>query len=132
MRDRPDQEHPEDLPWNDVPADSDVVVGSEEPDPAEVVGDEGQEVDVSHPEPPMAQDRYRRDSLDERLAEEEPDRALAAADPEAGDIQAAESEQDDLSLDLGEPDQDEDLDHAADQAAEESAIHIVDEGRMRR
>jgi hypothetical protein len=131
MRDRPDREHPEDLPWNDVPADSDVVVGSEEPDPAEVEGDEGEEVDVSHLEPPTGRDRYRRDSLDERLAEEEPDRVLFAADPEAGDIQAAESEQDDLSLDLGEPDQDQDLD-TADQAAEESAIHVVDERRMRR
>ena len=33
-------EHPEDLPWNDAPADSDAPLGSAEPDPAEVTGDE--------------------------------------------------------------------------------------------
>lgn len=132
MRDRPDREHPEDLPWNDVPADSDVVVGSEEPDPAEVEGDEGEEVDVSRRGPPTARDSNRRDTLDERLAEEEPDRALSAADPEAGDIQAAEPGQDGVALDPGEPDLDQALDRAGDEAAEESAIHVVDERRIRR
>ena len=71
MADRdPVTPHPEDLPWNDVPADSDVVLGTEEPDPAEVVGDEGEEVDVSYR---GARDLDHHDTLDERLAEEEPD-----------------------------------------------------------
>jgi hypothetical protein len=132
MRDRPDREHPEDLPWNDVPADSDVVVGSEEPDPAEVEGDEGEEVDVSRRGQPTAEDSYHRDTLDQRLAAEEPDRALSAGDPEAGEIQASEPGQDGVALDRGEPDSDQDLYRAGNEPAEESAIHIVDERRIRR
>jgi len=51
-----------DLPWNDVPADSDVVPGSEEPDPAEVEGDDGDEVDVSHPASPDPYLKYQQES----------------------------------------------------------------------
>jgi hypothetical protein len=35
------------MPWNDVPADSDAFPGYEEPDPAEVVGDEDNPRDLS-------------------------------------------------------------------------------------
>lgn len=76
-----------DLPWNDVPADSDVIEGTEEPDPAEVEGDEGEEVDVSRPPIADISAQYRRDTLDERLAEEVPDRLVAEDDD---DDEAAE------------------------------------------
>ena len=118
-----------DLPWNDVPADSDVVPGTEEPDPAEVEGDEGEEVDVSHPPIPDSSLKYQRDTLDQRLAEEEPDRATLEEDPEAGELQAAEIDQDELSLDLGEPDQSDALDDD-DEAAEDAAVHVRDEDRI--
>ena len=70
-------DHPEDLPWNDVAADSDAPFGSGEPDPAEVTGDEDDPalVDASLADRLHDVDEYRRDTLDERLSEEEPDRA---------------------------------------------------------
>lgn len=119
---------PEDLPWNDVAADSDVPAGSEEPDPAEVEGDEGEEVDVARPRNVLPDDENRRDTLDERLAEEEPERFGAARDPEAGEILAAELEggDDDVSLDLGESDDDG---FDGDQAAEDAAIHVRPDDR---
>jgi hypothetical protein len=118
-----------DAPWNDVPADSDVVPGTEEPDPAEVEGDEGDEVDVSRPPVPDIADKYHRDTLDERLAEEEPDRATHEQDAEAGGIQALTGDDDDdLSVDLGERDDDDGEDD--DESAEEAAIHIRPEDRI--
>ena len=120
-------EHPEDLPWNDVPADSSVVIGSEEPDPAEVEGDEGEEVDVSHPgvrDP----DEYHRDTLDERLAEEEPDRAVQVQADEVDDLMAPEAGSDDLFTERGEPDQAEPAD-VDDADAEDAAVHVRDDGR---
>jgi hypothetical protein len=127
MPDRDQGAHPEDLPWNDVPADDDVVIGSEEPDPAEVVGDEGAEVDVSHRSAP---DPYHRDTLDERLAEEEPDRPARASVPEARDLQAPESGADDITVDRAEPDQAEPSD-ADSGSAEEAAIHLLDSDSAR-
>jgi hypothetical protein len=117
-----------DLPWNDVPADSDVVPGTEEPDPAEVEGDEGDEVDVSHPPSPDTSLKYQRETLDQRLAEEVPDRATLTEDPESGELQAAESGEDDLSLDLGEPDE-SDAEDDDDEAAEDAAMHVRPEDR---
>lgn len=122
--------HPEDLPWNDVPADSDVVIGTEEPDPAEVVGDDGEEVDVSDPALRGGVDAYHRDTLDERLDEEEPDRAGHAQEPEAGEFQAPEGGSADLYVEPGEPDQTEPGD-AAVEAAEDAAMHIQDAGDHR-
>lgn len=123
MPDRdPASNHPEDLPWNDVPADSDVTSLMSEPDPAEVVGDEGQEKDISHRSAP---DAYHRDTLDERLAEEVPDQVAIAEDPAAGQLQAPESDSDDIAVDAGEPDQVEPAD-ADDMGAEEAAIHVVE------
>ncbi len=125
-----EDEHPEDLPWNDVPADSDAILGAEEPDPAEVMGDEGEEVDVSHPRMRPEDQRYRRDSLDERLAEEEPDRALRPSAAASGEIQAAEPGADDIALELGEEDADEPPRGEA-EAAEEAAMHVREERRFR-
>lgn len=119
----PNTAHPEDLPWNDVPADSDVVFGTEEPDPAEVEGDEGEEVDVSRPSSPDPAAKYRRDTLDQRLAEEEPDRAAHEQEPEAGELQAPESGADDVLVDSGEADQAEPAE-VSDEAAEDAAVHV--------
>lgn|SRR5487761_37566 len=132
MNDRPpESEHPEDMPWNDVPADSDVVFGTEEPDPAEVVGDEGEERDVSHPRMSDQESAYHRDTLDQRLAEEEPERWSVEADAEAGGLQAPEEGEPGLFLDRGEPDSDEPR-RADDESAEEAAIHVRDEERSER
>ena len=80
---RGDTEHPEDLPWNDVPGDSSVIAGTDEPAPAEVVGADGHERDLSVARDRSHGDRNRRDTLAERLAEEEPEARLRdPADPE--------------------------------------------------
>ena len=130
MSDRPpESRHPEDMPWNDVPADSDVMLGSEEPDPAEVEGDEGEEADVSHPRMADQAQAYHRDTLDERLSEEEPERWSVEADLEAGGIQAPEEGETDVFLERGEPDEPGGAD---DQAAEEAAIHVRDDDRFGR
>ena len=126
MADRdPVTPHPEDLPWNDVPADNDIVIGSTEPEPAEVVGDEGEEVDISHP---AVSDPDHRDTLDERLEEEEPDRAVHAQAAEVGDLVAPEAGEDDLFSERAEPDQPE-LEAAEVDPAEEAAVHIRGDGR---
>jgi hypothetical protein len=124
----PHTTHPEDLPWNDVPADSDVVFGTQEPDPAEVEGDEGEEVDISRPAPIDPSAEYRQETLDQRLAEEEPDRAVLAQEPEAGEFQAPESGADDVSAEAGEPDQAE-PGEAGVEAAEDAAIHVSERER---
>jgi hypothetical protein len=123
-------EHPEDLPWNDVPADSDAPLGSAEPDPAEVSGDEDDPAikDASLQDRLHDVDEYRRDTLDERLSEEEPDRAAAAEEPEAGDLQAPESGDDDIALLRSEPDEFDS--EAPDDDAEETAIHLIPNGQV--
>jgi hypothetical protein len=123
-------EHPEDLPWNDAPADSDAPLGSGEPDPAEVSGDED---DPAKEDASLAGrlhdvDEYRRDTLDERLSEEEPDAAAAAEEPETGALQAPESGDDDIALIRGEPDVFDS--EEPDDGAEESAIHLIPNGQV--
>ena len=113
------QRHPEDLPWNDVPADSDTFGADPEPDPAEVVGDEDDaaETDAAAHRVPDPYEKYREETLDQRLAEEEPEATLRGEeDPEAGEIEDLERGGDDV--DLGE---DDDGDSGA---AEEEAIHL--------
>ena len=121
-----------DLPWNDVPADSDVIPGTEEPDPAEVEGDEDDDarIDASHPPTPDPYLKYQRESLDQRLSEEVPDRPAHEQDREVRGIQAALSDEGDDSLDLAEAGDADEWDDDADEAAEEAAIHIVDEDRV--
>jgi hypothetical protein len=123
-------EHSEDLPWNDAPADSDAPLGSAEPDPAEVVGDEDDPAlqDLSLQARLHDVDEYRRESLDERLSEEEPDRAAHAEQPEAGALQAPESGDDDIHLQRGESDQLDSLDDEH-EAAEDAAVHVIPKGR---
>lgn len=125
-------EHPEDLPWNDVPADSDVFPGSEEPDPAEVVGDEDDaaERDLSYRERRPGEDVYR-DTLDERLREEVPDRTLEEEEPEAPEFQAPElREAEDFEAPVAERDRGVDPVEEDVEPAEEAAIHVVPEDRV--
>ena len=67
----------------------DVPSGNGEPDPAEVTGDEDDPAvrDGSLAGRLHDVDEYHRDTLDERLSEEEPDQAAHAQEPEAGEIQ---------------------------------------------
>jgi hypothetical protein len=125
MSDRdPSGSHPEDMPWNDVPADDDVIPGTEEPDPAEVTGseDDDSERDSAAHQAPDPSDKYRRESLDERLAEEQPDRAERPAG--AGGVQVYDADTDD---DAGRAEGDDDDPTGGDQSAEEAAIHLTDE-----
>ena len=119
------EQHPEDLPWNDAAADSDDLGADPEPDPAEVDGDEGDEIDLAAHRVPDPYEKYHAESLDQRLAEEEPEAGFRTTDEagEAGDlVTAAEPDED---VDLGEPDQVEPS--ARDDApAEEAAIHLTD------
>jgi hypothetical protein len=123
-------EHPEDLPWNDTPADSDAPLGSGEPDPAEVSGDEDDPAlrDASLAGRLHDVDEYRRETLDERLSEEEPDRAAQLGKPEAGALQAPEAGDDDIALLRGEPDR---MDSFGDddESAEDAAVHVVPDRR---
>jgi hypothetical protein len=119
-------DHPEDLPWNDAPADSDAPLGSGEPDPAEVIGDEDDPAirDSSLAGRLHDVDEYHRDTLDERLSEEEPDRTQIAGEDEAGELQAPESGDDDIALVRGE----RDLSYTPDDddaSAEDAAVHVI-------
>jgi hypothetical protein len=117
---------PEDLPWNDVPADDEALPGTTEPDPAEVVGDAENARDLRAR---RVLDPNRRESLDERLAEEEADRPSGTAPaPRGGALIASEEGEEDVELaeadDIDPPGEDDEL------PAEEAAIRIVDEDRI--
>ena len=125
-------EHPEDLPWNDVQADSDVFPDSNEPDPAEVEGDEDDPAqrDRSYHERRPGEDYYR-DTLDERLREEVPDRTLEEQEPEAPEFDAPElREAEDFQAPVAEHDTGEDPVEAEVLPAEEAALHVVPEDRV--
>lgn len=121
----PDRDqHPEDFPWNDAPAGD--ALPMEEPEPAEVEGDDGEEADAASPRVPDPYEKYSPENLEQRLGEEEPelplrgeaaDEAEGLVDPDAGggDVYRADDPEDE---DIDEP------------AAEESAIHIRDEDRI--
>lgn len=120
-------DHPEDLPWNDVGADSDVFPNSEEPDPAEVEGDEDDpaERDTSYRERRPGEDVHR-DTLDERLREEVPDRAVEEQEPEAPEFAAPElREAEDFEAPVAERDRGTDPVEQDVEPAEEAAIHVV-------
>jgi hypothetical protein len=121
------QRHSEDLPWNDVAADSDTMSTDPEPDPAEVVGDDGEEEDLASHRVPDPYEKYRPESLDERLAEEEPEATLQLAeDAEAGELQAPEAGGDDV--DRGEDDPVGPEGEIDDAAAEDAAVHVRNRG----
>jgi hypothetical protein len=119
-----ERDHPEDFPWNDAPAGD--ALPAEEPEPAEVVGDDGEESDTASPRVPDPYEKYQQESLDARLAEEEPDRGAGAepaseaeglVDPDegGGDVYRADDAE---TEDVDEP------------SAEEAAIHIRDEDKI--
>lgn len=114
-----------DLPWNDAPDDDAVVPGGTEPEPAEVVGSDENPRDLAARPIP---DPNTRETLDERLAEEEPDRPVRRSP--AGSVRLIDDEDDDDGDDEAEPDNnddDDDEDDNSDLSAEEAAIHVVDE-----
>lgn len=120
------QRHREDEPWNDVAADSGTMAVDPEPDPAEVIGDEDDEAvrDEAAHRVPDPYEKYHQESLDRRLAEEEPEATLRSPeDPESGELETAVDEDDDVGpgerdgLDLGEANED-------DEDAEDEAIHV--------
>jgi hypothetical protein len=120
--DSPDRRTAPDSPSRDALEDSDAIPESEEPDPAEVVGEEGNERDRTRPPFQEPLDLFQHDTLDERLAEEEPEAVLRGSpDEEAGGLQAPERGGDDVVT--GEADADPD-----EPAAEDAAVHIRDEG----
>jgi hypothetical protein len=125
-------EHPDDLPWNDAPADSDAPMGNGEPDPAEVSGDEEDPAirDASLEGRLHDVDEYRRETLDERLSEEEPDRATLFQEPEAGMLQAPESGDDDIALTPGEQDPSDSVGDGDDDSAEEAAVHVIPDNQL--
>jgi hypothetical protein len=122
MHDR--EQNRDDLPWNDAPADSEAPSGSEEPEPAEVAGEEGEEYDTAGSPVPDPYEKYQPESLDDRLAEEEPDRGVGGSpdalagglvDPNQGGGEVYRAEEDDDLDDVDEP------------GAEDAAIHIRDD-----
>jgi hypothetical protein len=127
MSDEPDRSTASDAPWNDAPADSDAIPGTEEPDPAEVVGEEGEEYDLASRSLDEPRDSYQRDTLDERLAEEEPEAGLRSdAEPEAGTLMAPERAGDDVIV--GEDDADAEFEGEVDEpSAEDAAVHIQED-----
>lgn len=118
----PDSEHAEDLPWNDVPADNDVMPGSLEPDPAEILGEDGAEYDAAAA--PRV-DPYHRDTLSERLAEERPELGLGTLpDAAAGELQDPGMGGGDVHL------AEHDTEYGSfpgELAAEDAAVHIIQE-----
>jgi hypothetical protein len=125
MSDQPDRTTASDAPWLDVAADSDVIPGTEEPEPAEVVGDEGDEHDTVSPRIDESRDSYQRDTLDERLAEEEPEAVLRGdTDADAGALVAPIDADDDATLEEDDADADDEVE---DLPAEDAAVHIIEE-----
>jgi len=126
-------EHPEDLPWNDQPDDENALPGvDDEPSPAEVSGDEDDDAkrDDSLPRTLTAEDEYRRETLDERLAEEEPDVAEHADDPQAPNLLAPEPSGDrDYEGAASEPDRDDAARPRLD-TAEEDAVRLEPDDRL--
>lgn len=120
---------PDDAPWNDSPADSDHADPEAlEPAPAEVVGDEdGDDLrDVSHP---GLHDPYHRDTLDERLAEELPDRPRGGGGVDDSEWLVA-AEEGDADLEASAGNRPDPLEDPVAQPAEEAAVHLVPRHRL--
>jgi len=90
-----------------------------------VTGDEDDARDLAAR---RAYDFDQRDTLDERLHAEVPDRIAQAQDPEAPELAGGLAGEDDVEAgerDLSDFDEDDD-----DLPAEEAAIHVVDDDRI--
>ncbi len=120
----------QDQPWNDVPADSDLPGGVEEPEPAEVVGDEDDEVekDLATPRVPDPMEKYIPESLEQRLSEEEPDRVRDGETDEAGELVDPRDNGGDVRQ--SEPEESDGTAPDEEPGAEDAAIHVVDEDRV--
>jgi hypothetical protein len=115
-----DDANANDLPSNDSPADNDIVPGATEPDPAEVVGSDDDPSDLAGR---PINDPNVRETLDERLAEEEPDRPVRRGPNDAVQLILGDDGQD-VEADKAESDDDED--DQSELGAEEAAVHIED------
>jgi hypothetical protein len=107
-----------DLPSDDAPDDDDIVPGATEPDPAEVVGSDDAPRDLTAR---RINDPNVRESLDERLSEEEPDKPVRAEPDDAVQLILGEDDED-----ADEAEGDDDADVQGDLGAEEAAVHIDD------
>ena len=119
-----DHEGPQqqDMPWNDSPADSEAPPGSEEPAPAEVVEDDDGDAVDSTDNPQLEADYYHRDTLDQRLSEEEPERApRSASSPAAGELVASGDGDESVGATAETDDGDDD-----ELGAEDAAMHVTD------
>src|ERR1700738_5282641 len=112
----------QDMAGNHETADSEGATRSLDPAPAEVCpDDDGGAVD-STDNPQLEADFYHRDSLDERLAEEEPERGpRAGSSPSAGELLAAGGGDESVGSFSDIDDDDDDL------GAEDAAIHVTEE-----
>ncbi len=115
-----DNSNARDLPSGDVPDDDAIISGAMEPDPAEVVGSDDNPRDLAEHE---FNDPNVRETLDERLAEEEPDRPVRRR-PD-GAVQVI-SDDDGADVDAEEAEHDDDEDRHDDLGAEEAAVRIED------
>jgi hypothetical protein len=115
-----DEANATDLPSNDSPADDDIIPGATEPDPAEVVGGDDDPSDLAGR---PINDPNVRETLDERLAEEEPDRPVRQGPDESVQLILGD-EGDDVEADHSEGDEDDDAQN--DLGDEEAAVHIED------
>jgi hypothetical protein len=114
----PDGRDDEDMPWNDSPADSSAFPGHEEPDPANVVGDEDNPRDTSLRD---QENLTEADTLEERLRAEVPEgtRGSRRAGMEIAD--GDDSDTDNYSSGDSDDDADDDL------SAEEAALNLEGE-----
>jgi len=111
-----------DLPSDDEPDDDAIIPDAMEPDPAEVVGDEDDAARrdlAAH----RINDPNVRESLDERLSEEDPDRP---AHRKSGDAVQVIADDDGADIEADEAESEDEDDDQSDLGAEEAAVHIED------
>lgn len=113
-----DNAYHRDLPSDNSPDDDALVPGAVEPDPGEVVGSDNSPRDLAAH---AFNDPNVRETLDERLAEEEPDRLASGRSDGAVQLILGEDGED-MDADSAEGDDDEGDD--GDLGAEEAAVHI--------
>jgi hypothetical protein len=113
-----DDSNERDLPSDDSPDDDALVPGAVEPDPAEVVGSDESPLDLAAHE---FNDTNVRETLDERLAEEEPDRPAHGRSDGAVQLILGD---DGADVDADSADGDDDEGDDGGLGAEEAAVHI--------
>lgn len=114
-----DDSNQRDLPSADAPDDEDFGPQALAPDPAEIVGEDDAPRDLAARE---TNDPNVRETLDERLAEEEPDRPVRKGPDDAVQLILGDDGRD-VEADTAEGDDDGDQ---SELGAEEAAVHIED------